>query len=290
MRKALMVAVMVHLLAAGTTLADLVDPDGQVPGWGLTPFTQPNQANTSDGSTWMTIANDYAPIDYPGGVGYQPSPGGSTGEGFDLEEMYVRIVPDQVQVLLVSSANPSTDVAGNTWYLGDLMVTADDQTFAIVTSDLYQGLEAGSVYRLQGDDDVTGIQDHSRSYRDDTRLRPNDYGPDAAVPDIVGGFAVSGAIGPAQRLGTADLEADVFDYGGVEDGTWLLQYTFDPSVLGLDESPEHWAAQITWGCGNDVIRVRDDVPQVPEPAAFGLLLAGAALTAWGRLRQRGRRR
>jgi len=285
MRKTLMAAVMVHLLVAGAALADLVDGNGQVMGWGVTPFTQPNQADTFDGSIWMTIENDYAPIDYPGGVGYRPSPGGSTGEAFDLEEMYVRILPGQVQVLLVSSANPSTEAVGNTWYLGDLMITADDQPFGIVTSDLYQGLEAGSIYSLQNEDDVTGLQDHSRSYRGNRQVRANDYGPDATVSDIVGGFAVSGSIDPARLLGTADLETDVFDYGGVEDATRLLQYTFDMSVLGLDRPPETWSAQITWGCGNDVIRVRDDVPQVPEPATFGLLLAGVALTAWARRRR-----
>jgi len=286
MRRTLVVAVTVHLLAAGGALAGLVDAGGEVIGWGVTPFAQPNQAGTHDDGIglWMTIQNDYAPLDYPGGIGYQPSSGGSVGEGFDIEAMYVRPARNQVQVLLVASNYPSVDAAGSTWYLGDLMITVGDQDFGIVTSDANQGLAPGSVYRLDGSADVTGIQDQPRSYYGDTRLVANDYGPDATIPDIVGSLAVSGAIDPGQRLGTADLQTDLFDYGGAEDGTHLLQYTFDPSVLELDAPPLEWTAQMTWGCGNDVIRVRGETPYIPEPATFGMLLFGVGLTWWARRR------
>jgi len=286
MRRTLVLAITVHLLAGGAALAGLVDGTGQVTGWGVTPFERANQVDTYDGGLWLTIQNDYAPIDYPGGVGYQPSPGGSTGEGFDLEEMYVRTGKGLVQVLLVASAYPSVEAVGNTWYLGDMMLTVDGQAFGIVTSDVNQGLAPGSLYRLDGAGDVTGLQDHSGSYRGDTRLLANDFGPDATIPDITGGLSVSGAIDPGQLLGTADLQTDVFDYGGVEDGTYLLQYTFDPSILGLDDPPGQWTTQVTWGCGNDVIRVQNDSPQVPEPATFAMLLFGAGLTWWARRRSR----
>jgi hypothetical protein len=286
MRQVLVAAVTIHLLA-GAAAAGLVDGSGQVIGWGVTPFTRPNQADAYDAGLWMTIANGYAPINYPGGVGYRPSPCGSLGEGFDLEELYVRTGPNAVDVLLVASNAPSANAVGNTWYLGDLMLTLDGQAFGIVTSDAYQGLPAGSVYRLDGSGDVTGLQTHSRSYRGNTRLRPNDYGPDATVSDIIGGFAVSGGIDPSQLLGTAGVQTDVFDYGGVEDATHLLMYTFDPSILGLDDAPEHWLAQVAWGCGNDVIRVESiDKPHVPEPATCALMLSGAALTWWTRRRSR----
>jgi hypothetical protein len=285
MRKALTLAVAVHLLAGGAAVAGLVDTNGEVVTWGLTPFTRPNQANTFDGATWMTIQNDYAPIDYPGGVGYQPSPGGTSREIFDLEEMHVRLDGGAAQVLLVASSYPSTYAVENTWYLGDLMITLDDQRFAIVTSDLYQGLAPGSIYRLDGDADVVGLQEHARSYAGNTSLRANDYGPDATVAEILGPFAVAGTIDPSKLIGMATLEADTFDYGAAEDGTWLLQYTFDPSVFGADE-PDFWTTQITWGCGNDVIRVRGDPPYVPEPATVGMLLFGVTLTLLGRRRRR----
>jgi len=285
MRRTLVAALTVHLLAGGA-LAGLVDDSGHVTGWGVAPFTRPNQASTYDDGLglWMTIQNDYAPLDYPGGVGYQPSPGGSTGEGFDLEEMYVRPGENQVQVLLVASNYPSTEAVGNTWYLGDLMITVDDQDFGIVTSDAYQGLAPGSVYRLDADGDVVGLHDQSRSYYGDTRLRANDYGPDATIPHIVGALAVSADIDTEQRVGTGGVLADVFDYGGVEDGTHLLQYTFDPSILELDALPQEWSAQMTWGCGNDVIRVHGDRPPIPEPATFAMLLLGVGMTWWARRR------
>ncbi|MFO8013513.1 MAG: PEP-CTERM sorting domain-containing protein [Phycisphaerae bacterium] len=286
MRRTLAVAVTIHLLA-GAAVAGLVDGSGQVIGWGVTPFTQPNQASAYDDGVWRTIANDYAPINYPS-VGYRPSPGGSTGEGFDLEELYVRPGETSVDVLLVASNDPSANAVGNTWYLGDLMLTLDGRTFGIVTSDVQEGLAAGSVYRLDGTGDVTGLQVHSRSYRGDGRLRPNDYGPDATIPDIMGGFAVSGDIDPGQLLGTAGVQTDIFDYGGVEDATHLLLYTFDPAILGLSEAPEDWLAQVAWGCGNDVIRVEgSDEPHVPEPATVAMLACGVALTWW--TRRRGRR-
>ena len=284
MKKTLIVAAAVHLMAGGA-VAGLVDGSGEVIGWGVTPFTRPNQANTYADGTWMTIANDYAPINYPGGVGYQPSPGGSAGEGFDLEEMYLRPSGTGVDVLLVTSNYPSVDAVGNTWHLGDVMLTVDGQSFGIVTSDAYQGLAAGSVYRLDGDADVTGLQVHSRSYRGNTRLVANDYGPDATITDIAGGFAVSGDIDPAQWLGAAAVQTDVFDYGGAEDATALLMYTFDPAVLGLSQPPETWQAQVAWGCGNDVIRIEgSDTPYVPEPATVALLMSGVALTWWTRRR------
>ena len=286
MQKTLIAAVTLHLLA-GAAVAGLVDGSGQVVDWGVTPFTQANQANTHADGTWMTIANDYAPINYPGGVGYVPSPGGADGEGFDLEELYIRPGESAIDILLVASSYPSVDAVGSTWYLGDLMLTIDGQAFGVVTSDGYQGLAAGSVYLLDGTGDVTGLQDESRSYRGDTRLVANAYGPNATIPDLAGGFAVAGDIDPGQLLGTATVQTDVFDYGSAEDATNLLMYTFDPAILGLTQAPEEWEVQVAYGCGNDVIRVEgSDSPHVPEPATLAMLLSGAAMTWWARRRTR----
>ena len=85
----------------------------------------------------------------------------------------------------------------------------------------------------------------------------------------------------------ADLQTDTFDYGGLEDATWLLQYTFDPGLLNLDEAPDQWMVQMTWGCGNDVIRVQSNTPHVPEPATLAVLVSGVVLTWWTRRRRQG---
>jgi len=286
MRKALTLAVLLQTVLAGAALAGLVDGTGEVTEWGITPFTQPNVADTFDGTRWRTIQNDYAPIDYPGGVGYRPSPGGALGETFDLEEMYVGDFVTETRVLLVGSNGPTADAVGTTWFLGDLFITLGDQQFGIVTSGLHQGLTVGSIYRLLGDGDTVGLQDADRSYAGNTRVRANDYGPDDTVPNIVGPLSIAGDIDPSQLLGMAGIQSDTFDYGGGEDGTYLLQYAFDPTGFGLTEEPDTWSTQITWGCGNDVIRVKGDMPYIPEPATFGMLMFGMALTYFARRRNR----
>ena len=88
-------------------------------------------------------------------------------------------------------------------------------------------------------------------------------------------------------FGTATVQTDVFDYGGVEDATNLLMYTFDPAILGLTQPPEEWEVRVTDGCGTDVIRVGgSDTPYVPEPATLAMLLSGVAMTWWTRRRTR----
>ena len=284
MHRKLVIAVVVHLLLASAAFGGHVDGLGNVPDWGITPFSQPNQSDTFDGTLWLTIENDYSPINYPSGVGHQASPGGSTGEGFDLEEMYVRIAGHQTQILLVASNGPSVDAVGSTWYLGDLMIQAGSEQFAIVTDSGPQGLPAGNIYRINGDADLEGLQNQPGSYRGSTAVVENAYGPDATIPQIAAPWAVSGSIDAGQLIGAATIDTDSFDYGGKEDGTFLIQYAFDTSVLGLDE-PTELTTKITWGCGNDVIRVKGvNAPQIPEPATLGMLLVGSLLTYVARRR------
>jgi len=76
-----------------------------------------------------------------------------------------------------------------------------------------------------------------------------------------------------------------FDYGGAENGTFLLEYTLDRSLIGLPD-PNQLTAKMAWGCGNDVIRVRGETPTVPEPATLVLLAAGLALVRLARRRHR----
>jgi len=282
LRKLAVVAA-VYLLVGGAAFGGLVDGVGNVTDWGITPFSQVNQSDTFDGTRWLTIENDYSPIKYPGSVGHQPSPGGTTGEGFDLEEMYVRITDTQAQILLVTSNGPSVEAVGSTWRLGDLMILSDGQQFAIVTDSGNQGLPAGNIYRINGGADIVGLQDQPQSYRGSTTLVENDYGPDATIPQITEPWAVSGSIDAGLLLGAATIETDSFDYGGKEDGTFLIQYAFDKHVLELGD-PVDMTTQIAWGCGNDVIRVKVDSPNVPEPATLAMLLVGSALTYVARRR------
>ena len=59
MHRKILIAVVVNLLLASAALGGLVDGLGNVPDWGITPFSQPNQSDTFDGTIWLTIENDY---------------------------------------------------------------------------------------------------------------------------------------------------------------------------------------------------------------------------------------
>jgi hypothetical protein len=287
MRFSLPVAVLVNLFILGSALGSLIDENGNVEsGWGLRPFSQPNQSDVLGETIWSTIQNDYSPIKYPSGVGHVPSPGGSTGEGFDLEEMHVRFTGTQMKVLVITSSPLVQTVGGQNYYLGDLFIEADGVQFAVVTQSANQGLAAGSIYRLNGAADVVALQPASQSYAGNNTLVENDYGPPATIRDIAGPWAIDDMIDTSQLIGTAAIDTASFNYGGKEDGTFVIEYAFDPHVLGLDD-PAILTTKITWGCGNDVIRVRGtDVPHTPEPTTIGLLIFGSVLTYLGRRRRK----
>ncbi len=286
MRFRLLVAALVNLALVGGAYGMLIDGAGTVTDWGVTPFSRPNFSDAAYGILWSTIADDYAPIAYPG-VGRQPSPGlSSGGEVFDLEEMHLRFADDRLQVLVTTSSPGAATVGGSTYWLGDLFIEIDGQDFAVVTQNVTQGLAAGAVYRLNGDADVVALQSAPRSYAMSTAVVANDYGPPATVAEIAGPWAVRSTIDPDQLLGTAALSTATFDYGGAEDGTYLIEYTIDPALLGL-VGPGPVTAHITWGCGNDVIRVAGSGPIiVPEPGTLGLAAVAAALAYLSQRRAR----
>jgi len=272
MRSKLILASAVILVLAAGANGMVMDSAGNVTDWGVTPFSQPGPSYTHVGNMWSSIENNYSPISYPG-VGYLPS----GGETYDLEELHVRIVDNKVQMLLVGSTGLSSLYGNGTFYLGDLMLTVNGQRYGVVTQSATQGLEAGAIYRLTGAGDVAGIQAQSGSYAGSLTPVHNDYGPDAAVQDIIGGWAVKGSIDPAQFIGSATLASTSFNYGGAENGTFLMEYSIDAGLLGLME-PGVLQAQVSWGCGNDVIRTQADNIGVPEPGTLALLLGGAAMT------------
>ena len=268
----LLAAVMTVLLA-GSASAMIMD-SGNVTDWGFRPFSLLNQSDVHSGNQWLTISNDYSPINYPG-VGHQPSPGlNSSGEVFDLEELHVRTVGHWLQALVVTSSALSTVVSGETYYLGDLFLTINGNQYGIVTQSANQGLAAGSVYRLTGSGDVQVLQNNSRSYAGSTTLVDNDYGPNATIPQVAGPWAVKGSISADQLLGAATISTATFNYGGREDNTFLIEYTLNTALLGLS-GPMDLTTKIAWGCGNDVIRNQAQAHGVPEPATVGLLAFGA---------------
>jgi hypothetical protein len=286
MRSKLILAAFLTAVLTPGAWGMIIDSSGNVTDWGLKPFTSPNGSDIPGTNRWSTIQNDYAPINYPG-VGYQPSPGNNNGgEAVDLEELHVRVQDGLVQLLLVTSSAWSTQGRGNTFYLGDMFLTVGGQKYGIVTQTDSQGLAQGAIYRLDLDGDTQGIQQQPGSYYALTTLVDNDYGPKATVSQVVGPWAVSGSIAPGQLIGMAGVSAATFNYGGREDGTFLVEYSFDSTLLGLLE-PANLTAQVTWGCGNDVIRTQGaTVPVVPEPVTLLLMAVGGTFVFLTSRRQR----
>jgi hypothetical protein len=257
-------------LTANSASALTVNGSGAVTDWGVTPFTQPNGSSVS-GDVYSFRQNNTAPINYPGGVGYVPSPGGSQGEVFDLEEMHIRRTGSVVKVLLVSSTSFTTTFGSSTFLKGDLLINTDGDSaweLGVVTQSANAGLTAGGLYNVTS---VAGLQ-----------ALPNSYAG-TWVDTAIGGWAVSAG----QLLGTIGLQTASYNYGGSENATSLIEYTFDLSPLG-GSLPNTLGFQIAWGCGNDVIGGTvnfppDQPPQtpaVPEPMTLTMAALGLAGMTW----------
>jgi len=268
---------MLSMGVASSAFALGFEPDGTVTGWGVKPFTVagPGTATHPNG-VQSVYQNDYSPINYPGGVGHRPSPAGTTGEKFDLEEMHVRQTGSIVEMLLVRSS-PFQASASSTFTLGDMLLdTNGDDLFdhGIVSTNAAAGLNAGGLYSITS---TERLQNLSGSYRGHS------------LESTIGPWA----IGSGTLLGETALDTGSYTYAG-EGLTWLTVYTFDLTWLGA--LPTTIDYHLVWGCGNDVITgsfdvnpYTEDEPEeenqehsgaTPEPvtAALGLLsLAGITM-------------
>lgn len=266
---------------AASASALSVDASGKVlNGWNVTPFVDgPAGTVGFNGSTKFFFQNNYSPISYPSGVGHQPSPGGATGEKFDLEEMHVRQEGSVVKFLLVASSGFTAVSSGHTYRLGDLLLDLNgDNAYdaGIVTHADNTGLVAGGLYE---DIATARLQNLPLSYR--------------GTPTEV--LAGPWAVAAGSMVDQVTLETAIHSYAG-EANTWLYEYAFDFTAL-TGNDPTQLNFHIAWGCGNDVINgsfelepVPTDTPNtpgVPEPLTAGLTGMGllALASQFGRRRK-----
>lgn len=286
----LMIAIVMSLMISSLASAAItLDGSGHVTNWSVTPFALMNQANAATAGGFYTISNDYAPVNYPHGIGHQPSPGGSIGELFDLEEMHLRRDGNLLQVLVVASGADNTSAtvntySQNTYYLGDLFVTINGVEYGIITTAGAQGLTVGDIYRI--DDratDTLKLQNVGGSYLGVNTLVTSDQGPGTqAVRDWAAPWAVDNDIDMMQLVGAAALDTASFNYAG-ESGTALIEYTINLASLIGQASLLNVSVHQAWGCGNDIIEVAGSFPPnittIPTPATAHMGLAGLVLAA-----------
>jgi hypothetical protein len=253
------------------------DANGKVNGWNITPFSQAN-GNTTAGGITSIRQNNYSPLDFPNGIGHVPSPGGTTGEKFDLEELHIRQNGTQVQVLLIASSLFQANNGGPNLNLGDLLISTDaDDAFelGVVTQSGNAGLNAGRLYTVNS---TLGLQNLAGSYIG------------TSIATEIGAWAVN--TGVAHDL--FNIETASYNFGGTEGTTYAYQYTFD---LGFMQTmPSHLDFQMSWGCGNDMIEGGFNVTipppatpssVIPEPAPMALFVVFGwlALAMFGRSRR-----
>jgi hypothetical protein len=272
------------LALAGSASALIVAGDGTISDWGVKPFTLTPDAGSYTSSLPAGVIglhqSDYSPIDYGGSIGHQPSPGGSDGKMFDLEEIYVKHTGTTYKVLLVDKSGLTTSYNGVTWKLGDLLIDpTGDHTWSlgVVTQNANEGLVAGGLYSVTSTDGISTDTAHGS------------YGPGSAVGATIGAWAVK----TGTLLSTGSIQTATYNYGtpsgyAAQGTTNLIEYTFT-----LASAPSTLSLQLSWSCGNDLMYGSFTVPNtpanpaVPEPTTLalgGLGLAGLSLALLRRRR------
>lgn len=309
--------------------AALLGASGELLTWGFTPFNNTssfgNWANgapplasgagaINSGATttvsW-TEANNASPLTYPNSpIENIPSPGHvNSGEAFDQEFLGWRLINGgtQVQILGITSINPNAGAVyqGRTFHVGDIFLDVDGNSSTGVVGGYDYALSSGNYTSNLNDpfhpaDDAAGSWGHNLG----NGLYALDSIADVHGITNEGGFggypAIAAAHNPwAIREGAELVSNSVgflsesFDYGFVhganENGTWILEWTFDVALLGPNFDPYrmtlHWATE----CGNDYIVAGPllNEPVIPEPAT--LAMVGLGLASAGLLRRRQRR-
>ncbi len=204
--------------------------------------------------------NNFAPIDYPHGVGYLPSPGyiGEGGEKFDLEGFHVAFDADYLYLALANSFGMSSTSTstGSTFFQGDIFFGYGGarNTYAI---DVSSG-------------DFVSVNTWSYISQD-----PGSYYGHTAIRERVGAFEVTDAsiLGASDQILTsyAGYESNPLLPDDTQGDTYVFEWRIDRSLIGWDGASNIFF-HTTLGCGNDLIEYT--YPGIPEPGTMILLGLG----------------
>jgi len=225
----------------------------------------------ADGTSPFDENNNWAPYDYPWGIGHQPSPGtlGEGGETFDLEGLQVKEQGNYIYIALANSFGYTAHSTGwnQDYRLGDLFIGVDGNANAYAI-DIFDIANTGTTSLFQVNNSWNEIQDVPGSYYNYASVRTA-----AGAHEIGQGATSLGSVDFA-LTGMRNYETNYLQPGNGD--TYVWEFKLDKALLGNFTTLDFHVAV---GCGNDWIN--KSYAAVPEPTTmilFGLGLAGMGIT------------